>query len=114
MYSFGVLLLELVTARRAIKDGMRLVDWAQKYMDNESKIALIVDSDLENAYSLHEVKTLISIIKRCTQVHFFTIVHRTLDTKRFTPHTNTRRTQDTKPWLKILFNTRYSEGLFNM
>lgn len=70
VYSFGVLLLELVTARRAISDDMRLVDWAQKYMDNESKITLIVDSDLENVYSLHELKTLISIIKRCTQVHF--------------------------------------------
>lgn len=70
VYSFGVLLLELITARRAISDDIRLVDWAQKYMDNESKIALIVDSDLENVYNLHELKSLIFIIKLCTQVHF--------------------------------------------
>nr|XP_024392136.1 probable receptor-like protein kinase At1g49730 isoform X1 [Physcomitrium patens] len=68
VYSFGVLLLELVTARRAINDNMRLVDWAQKYMNNESKVAFLVDSDLEHEYNMDELKSLISIIKLCTQV----------------------------------------------
>lgn len=71
VYSFGVLLLELVTARRAINDNMRLVDWAQKYMNNESKVAFLVDSDLEHEYNMDELKSLISIIKLCTQVHSF-------------------------------------------
>lgn len=71
VYSFGVLLLELVTGQRAISDNINLVDWAQKYMDNvESKTAFLVDSELErHEYTLDELKSVMSIIKQCTQVH---------------------------------------------
>lgn len=69
VYSFGVLLLELISARRAINNNEKLVDWAQKYMDNDSKVAFLVDSDLEHAYNSNELLSLITIIKLCTRVN---------------------------------------------
>ncbi|KAG0591502.1 hypothetical protein KC19_1G179700 [Ceratodon purpureus] len=104
VYSFGVLLLELVTGQRAISDNINLVDWAQKYMDNvELKTAFLVDSELErHEYTLDELKSVMSIIKQCTQINgklrpnmrqivrllHDTLVHTTLDSSSRSSHSS--------------------------
>ncbi|BBN07295.1 protein MpRLK-Pelle_URK-1 [Marchantia polymorpha subsp. ruderalis] len=66
VYSFGVLLLELITARRAVHEKKNLVEWAQYYMNNESRFSQLVDPFLESNYDAEELRHLISLIKVCT------------------------------------------------
>jgi serine/threonine protein kinase len=47
VYSYGVLLLEIVTARRAIQDNKHLVEWSQMYM--ESRLPELVDPSIREA-----------------------------------------------------------------
>lgn len=53
VYSYGVVLLEIVTARRAVQDGKNLVESAQVCMASESRLAELVDRSqmvLHNKY----------------------------------------------------------------
>ncbi|KAG4114087.1 hypothetical protein ERO13_D12G023950v2 [Gossypium hirsutum] len=46
VYSYGVLLLEIVTARRAVQDGKNLVESSQILMASESRLLELVDPKL--------------------------------------------------------------------
>lgn len=55
MYSFGVVLLELLSGRRAVdktKVGVEqhLVDWAKPYLADKRKLFRIMDTKLEGQY----------------------------------------------------------------
>ncbi|KAL2944287.1 putative serine/threonine-protein kinase PBL3 [Bienertia sinuspersici] len=66
VYSYGVVLLELLTGRRAIDNSRanaerQLVDWAKPYLRNRKKLLRIMDTKLEGKYpreAAFEVATL--------------------------------------------------------
>lgn len=67
IYSYGVLLLELVTARRAVQDGKNLVEWSQPLMASESRITELVDPALGNSFDFDQLHTAVNIVQWCTQ-----------------------------------------------
>ncbi|KAH7314757.1 hypothetical protein KP509_21G019000 [Ceratopteris richardii] len=67
IYSYGVLLLELITGRGAVQDNRNLVSWSQPYLATDSKVPLMVDPDLESNYDSEELKSLVKLVKMCTQ-----------------------------------------------
>lgn len=67
IYSFGVLLLEIVTGRRAIQDNKNLVEWAQPYMESETSLLELVDPNVRESFDLDQLRTVISIVGWCTQ-----------------------------------------------
>ncbi|XP_031109769.1 probable receptor-like protein kinase At1g49730 isoform X2 [Ipomoea triloba] len=67
IYSYGVVLLELVTSRRAIQDNKNLVEWAQIYIMSDSRITELVDPDIGDSFDFDQLQTLVAIIRWCTQ-----------------------------------------------
>ncbi|KAI3997842.1 hypothetical protein MKX01_036312 [Papaver californicum] len=67
VYSYGVLLLELVSGRRAIQDSRNLVEWSQIYMANESRLPELVDPNIGESFDLEQLLTIASIIRWCTR-----------------------------------------------
>lgn len=67
VYSYGVLLLELVTARQAIQDNRNLVEWSQKYMESELSLPDLVDPSIRDSFDLDQLQTVVSIVRWCTQ-----------------------------------------------
>ncbi|GFP84582.1 probable receptor-like protein kinase at1g49730 [Phtheirospermum japonicum] len=67
IYSYGVVLLELVTGRRAIQDNKNLVEWAQAFLTPESRITELVDSYLCDAFDFDQLQTVLAIVRWCTQ-----------------------------------------------
>ncbi|KAH9311704.1 hypothetical protein KI387_026739, partial [Taxus chinensis] len=67
VYSYGVLLLEIITARPAVQENKNLVEWAQKFILEDSNLFQIVDPNLENIYDYEELQSLVNIVRMCTQ-----------------------------------------------
>ncbi|GMY06062.1 probable receptor-like protein kinase At1g49730 [Fagus crenata] len=67
VYSYGVLLLEIVTARRAIQDNKNLLEWSQTYMNSESRLPELVDPSIRDSFDFDQLQTLVSIVRWCTQ-----------------------------------------------
>ncbi|KAH9307350.1 hypothetical protein KI387_035261, partial [Taxus chinensis] len=67
IYSYGVFLLELITARRAVHENKNLVEWAQTYIASCSRLPEMVDPSLADNYNFEELQSLVSIVKLCTQ-----------------------------------------------
>ncbi|KAJ0969556.1 hypothetical protein J5N97_022433 [Dioscorea zingiberensis] len=68
IYSYGVLLLELVTGRRAIQDNKNLVEWSQKYMAEDTNLHKLVDSAIAaDSIDFDQLQTVVEIIQWCTQ-----------------------------------------------
>ncbi|KAL9325176.1 hypothetical protein ACSQ67_005821 [Phaseolus vulgaris] len=67
IYSFGVLLLEIVTGRRAIQDNKNLVEWAQPYMESDTRLLELVDPNVRESFDLDQLHTVITIVGWCTQ-----------------------------------------------
>ncbi|KAK6916428.1 SPARK domain [Dillenia turbinata] len=65
--NYGVLLLELVTGRRAIQDGKNLVEWSQTYLTSDSKITELVDLNLGHSFDFDQLQTVVTVIRWCTQ-----------------------------------------------
>lgn len=66
IYSYGVVLLELVTGRRAIQDNKNLVEWSQVYMTSESMITELVDPNLGDSFDFDQLETIVAIVRWCT------------------------------------------------
>ncbi|KAG9136938.1 hypothetical protein Leryth_026768 [Lithospermum erythrorhizon] len=61
IYSFGVVLLELLTGRRAVdkmrpKSEQNLVDWSRPYLNSSRRLRYIMDSRLAGQYSVRGAK----------------------------------------------------------
>ncbi|XP_041014928.1 probable receptor-like protein kinase At1g49730 isoform X2 [Juglans microcarpa x Juglans regia] len=67
VYSYGVLLLEIVTARRAIQDNKNIVEWSQIYMASESRQHELVDTSIRDYFDLDQLQIVVSIVRWCTQ-----------------------------------------------
>ncbi|KAH0913510.1 hypothetical protein HID58_036831 [Brassica napus] len=70
VYSFGVVLLELLSGRRAVDknrpSGERnLVEWAKPYLANKRKIFRVIDTRLQDQYSMEEACKVAILSLRC-------------------------------------------------
>ncbi|KAL6844235.1 hypothetical protein ACP4OV_025908 [Aristida adscensionis] len=66
IYSYGVLLLELVTGRRAIQDNKNLVEWAQTYLSSGVITPEMVDPAIRAAVDMDQLHLVIGIVQWCT------------------------------------------------
>ncbi|CAA0827645.1 Protein kinase superfamily protein [Striga hermonthica] len=67
VYSYGVVLLELVTGKRAVQDNKNLVEWAQAYFTPESRITELVDPYLGHSFEFDQLQTVLTLVRWCTQ-----------------------------------------------
>lgn len=70
MYSFGVVLLELLTGRRAMdksrgKAEEKLVDWSRPYLTSSRRLRCIMDPRLAGQYSVKGARELAVIALQC-------------------------------------------------
>ncbi|KAL9354536.1 hypothetical protein Peur_052506 [Populus x canadensis] len=67
IYSYGVVLLEIVTARRAIQESKNLVEWSQIFMASDSRLPELVDPRIRDSFDLDQLQTIVTIVRWCTQ-----------------------------------------------
>ncbi|MQL89823.1 hypothetical protein Taro_022406, partial [Colocasia esculenta] len=67
VYSYGVLLLELVTGRHAVQDNKNLVEWFQQLMTTDSSLPEFVDPQIKDSYDLEQLRVIAGIIEWCNQ-----------------------------------------------
>ncbi|KAG9443987.1 hypothetical protein H6P81_015327 [Aristolochia fimbriata] len=67
VYSYGVLLLELVTGKKAIHENKNLVEWSQKFLLTDSRLSELVDPALANSFNFEQLQTVVRVIRWCTQ-----------------------------------------------
>ncbi|EXC10661.1 Protein kinase APK1A [Morus notabilis] len=70
VFSFGVVLLEMLSGRRAVDKNRpsgehNLVEWAKSYMANKRKIFRILDNRLEGQYSMDVAYKAATLALRC-------------------------------------------------
>lgn len=70
MYSFGVVLLELLTGRKSVdktrpSKEQNLVDWARPKLNDKRKLLQIIDPRLENQYSVRAAQKACSLAYYC-------------------------------------------------
>lgn len=74
VFSFGVVLLELLTGRRAMdksrpRKEQSLVDWARPLLKDSHKIDRIMDPKLEGQYSVEGAKKAAGLAYKCLSQH---------------------------------------------
>lgn len=72
MYSFGVVLLEMLTGLRAFdrnrpKDQQSLVEWTRPLMGSKTKLRKIMDRKMDGQYPPNEVLQMAQIALRCLE-----------------------------------------------
>lgn len=70
VWSFGVVLYELITGRRAVernlpKSEQKLLEWVRPYVSDSKKFHIIVDPRLEGRYSTKSAQKLASLANKC-------------------------------------------------
>nr|XP_043636942.1 serine/threonine-protein kinase PCRK1 [Erigeron canadensis] len=70
VWSFGVVLYELITGRRALERNLprneqKLLEWVKPYISDSKKFHLIIDPRLEANYSLKSAHKLASLANKC-------------------------------------------------
>lgn len=70
VYSYGVVLLEMLSGRRAVDKNRpsgehNLVEWARPYLTNKRKIFRILDNRLEGQYNLDAAHRVATLAFRC-------------------------------------------------
>lgn len=73
IYSFGVVLLELMSGKRSFDKNRpsgehNLVEWAKPYLSNKRKISQVMDPRIEGQYSLREVWKAAHLASQCLSV----------------------------------------------
>jgi hypothetical protein len=73
VYSFGVVLLEILSGRRVVDKNrptrqQNLVEWAKPYISNKRKILRVLDSRLEGQYELDDVYKVATLSLRCLSI----------------------------------------------
>lgn len=71
VFSFGVVLLEMLTARKAVEKyrssqrGRNLVEWARPMLKDPNKLERIIDPSLEGRYSLEGIRKAAALAYQC-------------------------------------------------
>ncbi|MBA0781757.1 hypothetical protein Gotri_002647 [Gossypium trilobum] len=70
IYSFGVVLLEMLSGRRAVDKNRpsgehNLVDWAKPYLTNKRRIFRVLDTRLQGQYSLNRAQKAANLALQC-------------------------------------------------
>ncbi|XP_071720257.1 serine/threonine-protein kinase PCRK1-like isoform X2 [Rutidosis leptorrhynchoides] len=70
VWSFGVVLYELITGRRAVERNLprneqKLLEWVKPYLSDSKKFHLLMDPRLEGDYSLKSARKLASLANKC-------------------------------------------------
>ncbi|PIM97854.1 Serine/threonine protein kinase [Handroanthus impetiginosus] len=70
VYSYGVVLLEILSGRRAIDRNRpfgehKLVEWSKPYLANKRKIHRVIDNRLEGQYTMDAAKKVAGLALRC-------------------------------------------------
>ncbi|KAK1312019.1 putative receptor-like protein kinase [Acorus calamus] len=70
VWSFGVVLYELLTGRRSIDRNLprgeqKLLEWVKPYVSDSKKLHIIIDPRLEGQYCMKSVQKLISLANKC-------------------------------------------------
>ncbi|KAI8573875.1 hypothetical protein RHMOL_Rhmol01G0309400 [Rhododendron molle] len=70
VWSFGVVLYELITGRRAVEKNMprneqKLLDWVRPYVSDSRKFHHIVDPRLEGQYCIKSAQKLAALANKC-------------------------------------------------
>lgn len=70
MYSFGVVLLEMLSGRRAVDKNRpsgehNLVEWAKPYLNHKRRIFRVLDTRLEGQYSLGGAQKVAALALQC-------------------------------------------------
>ncbi|CAK9879081.1 unnamed protein product [Sphagnum jensenii] len=71
VYSFGVLLLELITGRRALQQKVSLVTWCREFFTNDPSLQQVllprmVDSGImQSEYSLEQLQNVVRVARAC-------------------------------------------------
>lgn len=70
VWSFGVVLYELITGRRALERNLprseqKLLEWVKPYISDSKKFHLIVDRRLEGQYCIKSAQKLASLANKC-------------------------------------------------
>ncbi|GJM87371.1 hypothetical protein PR202_ga03318 [Eleusine coracana subsp. coracana] len=70
IWSYGVLLYELITGRRPIdrnrpKSEQKLLEWVKPYISDVKRFPIIIDPRLEGHYNLKSMTKLASVANRC-------------------------------------------------
>eukprot|EP00850_Spirogloea_muscicola_P006809 SM000033S12330 [mRNA] locus=s33:214823:220009:+ [translate_table: standard] len=67
VYSYGVVLLELMSGHKSIHEWQPLAFWAEEYLSDREKIPLMVDPTLEGNFDVDELYALADIARMCVQ-----------------------------------------------
>lgn len=70
VFSFGVVLLEMLTARKAVEKyrsqrGRNLVEWARPMLKDPNKLERIIDPSLEGKYSVEGTRKAAALAYQC-------------------------------------------------
>ncbi|XP_039028358.1 serine/threonine-protein kinase PCRK1-like isoform X2 [Hibiscus syriacus] len=70
VWSFGVVLYELITGRRALERNLprseqKLLEWVRPYISDSKKFHLIIDPRLEGQYCIKSSRKLASMANKC-------------------------------------------------
>ncbi|KAI7751247.1 hypothetical protein M8C21_012829, partial [Ambrosia artemisiifolia] len=70
VWSFGVVLFELITGRRAVERNLprneqKLIEWVKPYASDSKRIHLIMDPRLEGDYNLKSAQKLSALANKC-------------------------------------------------
>lgn len=70
IYSFGVVLVEILAGRRAIDTSLpspehNLIDWAKPYLTSKRKILHVMDARIKGQYTVREALQVSSLAHKC-------------------------------------------------
>ncbi|KAL6967527.1 Serine/threonine-protein kinase pcrk1 [Sarracenia purpurea var. burkii] len=74
VWSFGVVLYELITGRRALERNLprseqKLLEWVRPYASDSKKFHLIIDPRLDGQYCIKSAQRIASLANKCLMKH---------------------------------------------
>ncbi|KAG5398275.1 hypothetical protein IGI04_020089 [Brassica rapa subsp. trilocularis] len=67
VYSYGVVLLEIITGRRAVDEGRNLVEMSQPLLVSESRRVDLVDPRIKDCIDGEQLETVVAVVRWCTE-----------------------------------------------